>query len=165
MPFVKVEDLKVPAMVGEHYLVLTFVYFRKDGTRLIAPLINHPHNDIENGQKDAHYHVDTRFIDYSRNAHDRDNWFEEIRIYPNQYPPHLFHIDFYYLPMFNERVREITNVVLIKNSTLKHKCIYKGKCPHRGYDLSNAMPVDGVIKCPLHGLLFDADSKQVLNFI
>ena len=27
----------------------------------IIPLINHPHSDKENGQKEVHYHADTRY--------------------------------------------------------------------------------------------------------
>ena len=54
-------------------------------------------------------------------------------------------------------------VRFIKNSKLKHKCIHKGKCPHRGYDLSNVDPIDNQIHCPLHGLIFDAETKKIIN--
>ena len=61
-----------------------------------------------------------------------------------------------------------TPVGLISRSKLKHKCIYKGKCPHRGYDLSQTISTydinyGGDVKlCPLHGLKFDAETGELL---
>jgi len=65
-------------------------------------------------------------------------------------------------------VKHATHVDLIKKSKLKHNCIYKGKCPHRGFDLSNTKPTiddngESVIRCPLHSLKFNAKTKQLIN--
>jgi len=64
-----------------------------------------------------------------------------------------------------------TPVQLIRQSKLKHNCIHKGKCPHRGFDLSNVTPtLEGigrdaieVITCPLHSLKFNATTKQLIE--
>jgi len=45
-------------------------------------------------------------------------------------------LEYHLLPVLNEDFTGITDVSLIEKSKLKNKCIHKGKCPHRGYDLS-----------------------------
>jgi nitrite reductase/ring-hydroxylating ferredoxin subunit len=68
------------------------------------------------------------------------------------------------LKKIHKKEKFITPVSLIKNSKLKHNCIHKGKCPHRGYDLSNEIPNEnGIITCPLHGLQFDKITKKLLT--
>jgi nitrite reductase/ring-hydroxylating ferredoxin subunit len=37
-----------------------------------------------------------------------------------------------------------------------------GKCPHKGIDLSNIEAEDGVITCPLHGLRFSEETKEII---
>lgn len=118
----------------------------------IIPVYNHPHSDKENGQKELHYHVDTRYT----------NSIFKIRIdlplKSNQ------KLEYCYLKKIRDKELRITSTNLIKNSKLKHKCIHKGKCPHRGYDLSNEIPDEnGIITCPLHGLKFDRN-KKLINF-
>jgi hypothetical protein len=124
----------------------------------IVPLIDHPHNDKENGQKEIHYHADTRYFgkqEHLKNYRLNTN----IRITKNE-----FQLEYFYLKKHRKQIGAITNTSLIKNSKLKHKCIHKGKCPHRGYDLSNEIAdKDGIITCPLHGLKFDKFSKKLIN--
>jgi hypothetical protein len=125
---------------------------------LYLPLYDHPHNDIENGQKEIHYHQDTRYIG-------EDNMSDF----------HSFRNGRIGLPLINgetlgyktlTKIREEelfkTPVKMISKSKLKHKCIHKGKCPHRGYPLSDVVPKDGVITCPLHSLKFDSITKQLI---
>ena len=69
-------------------------------------------------------------------------------------------IVYFALPVVSTEHKVITPVKFISKSKLKHKCIYKGKCPHRGYDLSQETPINGVITCPLHGLKFDVKTKK-----
>lgn len=38
------------------------------------------------------------------------------------------------------------------------------KCPHRGHDLRTCPVVNGVIECPLHGLVFDAKTGKNLGY-
>ena len=72
-------------------------------------------------------------------------------------------IKYFVMPVINENFAGITPVNLISKSKLKHKCIHKGKCPHKGYDLSQVKAIDSKITCPLHGLEFDEVSGVVLN--
>lgn len=119
----------------------------------IIPVINHPHSDRENGQKEVHYHTDNRFDSIRSAQGTRLTLSEGDKII--------------YYPM-KCRVLEqsfVTSTLAIKKSKLKHKCIHKGKCPHRGFSLENEIPVNGVITCPLHGLMFNQQTKKLINEI
>lgn len=163
----KVEDVKRPLVKGEKYSVLCIVK-QHEGKLNITPVINHPHDDIENGQPEEHYHVDYRFV-----KHKNDKHFPTVI---NKHSKHYFvdrtrlvvgidgELERFILPVINEDFTGITPVDLIGKSNLSHKCINKGKCPHRGYDLSQTPPINGKITCPLHGLEFDAVSGEILNF-
>jgi hypothetical protein len=187
--YIRVEDVSRPLLKGEKYLVPCIV--REDYQEMIydetdlfldnkdfnshikriyvTPIINHPHNDIENGQPEIHYHVDYRFLKHDgkgnfpkvRNKHSRYFFCEKIR--PQEKLDGV--IKYFVMPVINEDFVGITPVDFISKSKLKHKCIHKGKCPHRGYDLSQVNAVDGIIKCPLHGLEFDTFSGDVINHI
>ncbi len=173
----KVDEIKRPLRVGEKFLVPCIV--RKEYEDLnrkyveyITPVINHPHNDKENGQNEIHYHADFRFINHnfkltrkgkkvgiSFRSHSRHIFADNLR-------PEL-NIDgelvYILLPVISEHFLYNTESEQISNSKLKHNCIYKGKCPHRGYELSQVNAVNGVIQCPLHGLKFDEKTKQLLK--
>lgn len=117
----------------------------------VTPLINHPHSDKENGQKEVHYHADTRYYNGTKNLR------VALPLKPNQ------KLEFRWLYKVAEEMLYRTPVSLTSKSTLKHQCIHKGKCPHRGYDLTNVEPIDGVITCPLHSLRFNATTKQLIK--
>lgn len=175
----KVENVKRPLKAGELFLVPCItresnaygdIYVDRE---FITPVFNHPHNDVENGQKEIHYHVDYRFVKYHNTAggesaysfpqpirrHRKHNFVEHIRPIKD----HHGKLEYILLPVINEDFKGITPVSNIKKSNLKHKCIHKGKCPHRGYDLSQVEPVNGIIRCPLHGLKFNESTKQLIN--
>ena len=124
---------------------------------LILPLIDHLHNDKENGQEEPHYHVDTRC--QSTMIH------QGLRIFPKNIAHNHFIAYRYLVKIRNHQIKStITPVEMISNSKLKHKCIHKGKCPHRGFDLTNEIPDEnGVITCPLHGLKFKASTKDLIR--
>ncbi len=63
----------------------------------------------------------------------------------------------------NDAMRYPTSIDLIAKSKLKHKCIHKGKCPHRGYDLTDVKPINGIITCPLHSLRFNSKTKLLIK--
>ena len=179
----KVEDVKRPLIRGEYLLVpclvktaindeqeawldLTNVQTKK--VMHILPIINHPHNDIENGQLETHYHLDYRFI-----RHSKDGDFPTIR---NSHSLHIFgseirpkqsfgNLEYHLLPVINEEFSGVTPVGFIEKSKLKNKCLHKGKCPHRGYDLSQVKPIGGIITCPLHGLQFNSSDGAVVNIL
>lgn len=123
----------------------------------IMPLFDHPHTDIENGQREVHYHADVRYIDKSKHEQYAQSMRPILPLGPNQ------RLEYRMLLRMDHYDKYATPVQLISKSKLKHKCIHKGKCPHRGYDLSGEIPVNGVITCPLHGLKFSAGTKELLN--
>ncbi len=179
--FPRVESVKRPLKKGEMFLVPCIV---RESTHdvdyrtfigeptyeskrvYVTPVINHPHNDKENGQKEKHYHADYRFLKHNgnletpivRNQHSKYYFCEKNRLQEKLHGE----IQYFVLPVINEEFAVITPVSLIKNSKLKHKCIHKGKCPHRGFDLSQVKAVGGKITCPLHGLQFDEKTKKVV---
>ena len=121
----------------------------------IIPLYNHPHSDKENGQSEIHYHIDSRYT---------NEFFYNTRIsLPLKNNQRL---EYRYLKKLFEKENTYTHVSFIKNSKLKHKCIYKGKCPHRGFNLNSETPdKSGIITCPLHGLKFDTNNNnRIINF-
>ena len=153
----KVEQINRPLIVGEILLVPCFISVGK-----ITPIVKHLHNDVENGQCMPHYHADYRFIDFLNAQFFKKDGYtymvEDInRIDANN------RIDYFEMPVIRAQHGGVTPVDCISKSKLKHKCIYKGKCPHRGFDLSQVAAVNGTITCPLHGLQFNAQSKQLLN--
>lgn len=170
----KTDNLSSPLIVGEFYLVPCYVhsgYLKFHCSKsFITPLLNHPHNDIENGQFETHYHQDDRFIPkfgnkrvlksgkYEILPHIRLNVRESdlVKVFPK--------LEYFALKCIKLEVDSITSPGFISKSKFKHNCIYKNKCPHRGYDLSNEVPVNGVITCPLHGLKFDAETKELINY-
>lgn len=111
------------------------------------PVIDYKHNDVENGQFIPHYHADTRFL--------KNIPIEYALLRPEGDIENEGYFECYHLEL-NSR----TSLNNIGNSKLKYKCIHKGKCPHRGYDLSNEIPnKNGIIICPLHSLKFDKNGK------
>jgi len=172
--FEKVENVKRPLKIGERFFVPCLV--KKEGFSdyedwiddnnkiikrklLITPVINHPHNDKENGQMEIHYHTDYRFVKFNENGYVKMK--HSLHKFANKPRTQLGidgELEYFILPVLNENFMVITPVGLIGKTKLKHKCIYKGKCPHRGYDLSQVPPNEnGIITCPLHGLKFNLE--------
>lgn len=198
--FEKVQTVKRPLKKGELFLVPCIVKsglvmdenwndtvihtrdfsslqaYSKKNLEEINPVIMHPHNDIENGQRETHYHLDYRFIRTG-------DWWkgkeEALYAFPPATRSHRTHqygtakrpinghdgeIYYFLLPVVNpDFIFGVTHPNAISKSKLKHKCIHKGKCPHRGMDLSQVNPINGVITCPLHGLKFSAQTKELIN--
>jgi hypothetical protein len=117
-----------------------------------------PHSDRENGQNYLHYHVDYRFEFGEKSKH---YLFEDSNIRLE----HTKNTKIVYMMMkcIKKSNEFTTPVSYIKNSKLKHKCIIKGKCPHRGQNLTLEPDINGVITCPNHGLQFDAITKQLIT--
>lgn len=126
------------------------------------PVIDHPHNDKENGQPDTHYHLDDRFAGPQEHLPEG----HELDFYSRFYPEQNKHYRKVVLALRaqNPLVATRTATSLISNSKFKHKCIHKGKCPHRGYDLTNVgISPDGTVTCPLHSLKFNPDTLELLD--
>lgn len=141
--------------------------------RYVMPIIDHLHNDVENGQRARHYHGDGRVLDIqnmlpphfsirhaqtSRIFVDNDGKLKE----PFGWTKPV--LAWLYLDVdISKTGSGATTLDLISKSKFKHKCIHKGKCPHRGYDLSNVPAIDGVITCPLHSKKFNAETGEMIN--
>jgi hypothetical protein len=118
-----------------------------------------PHNDIENGQNYLHYHVDYRFK-FKKNS--------ELLLNSESLPRINNNLDKYKIvwnimeciKLENDAITPKTNIY---KSKLKHKCIYKGKCPHRGQSLIGIPGVNGIITCPNHGLQFNEITKELIK--
>lgn len=119
----------------------------------VIPVYNHPHSDIENGQIEKHYHLDSRYVNNTYLQHSRIS----LPLKSNQ------RLEYRNLRKLHNEEIHSTPVIMISKSKMKHQCIHKNKCPHRGYDLSNETPINGVITCPLHSLQFNAITKQIIN--
>ena len=183
-PLVLGEILMVPCVYRENWV--PYEYTEQDVWRdtkdipnfvkkiWITPVIPHLHSDIENGQDFPHYHADFRFIKTTTDIltgeetaipeyHENHTWGHYVRAFPDLYKYKDEGLVYFALPVVSLQHKVITGVKLISKSKIKHKCIHKGKCPHRGYDLSQERAVDGVITCPLHGLKFNEKTKELLN--
>ncbi len=169
--FQKVDEIKRPLIVGEKLLVPCLCkvnYNHKWNVFDVIPVINLPHSDIENGQYDIHYHVDYRFVDFNKKSGSKQKGYSK---YINVIDPTggrinkdtFGDIQYIVLPVKNKNHSLATAIELIQNSQLTHNCIHKGKCPHKGYDLSQEVSVNGIITCPLHGLKFDVSNNNVLT--
>lgn len=175
----RADQLTEPPVVGEFYLVPCYVtprevteldYEYKDGELVemsgnayeyVTPIINHLHTDRENGQSMAHYHADYRFEPYGINQVNMSGAYH--RIFPHDDVHKNKKIEYRVMICRSTAQTGVTPSNMIRRSNLKHKCIHKGKCPHRGYDLSSVVPVNGEITCPLHGLRFNAHTKELLH--
>lgn len=172
----KIDELKEPPIIGKYYLVPCIYkseeiiegsnilhlydnngsYYIQKSKKIIdekfIPIINFPHNDKQTGQKEYHYHLDTRFILHNHNFPIRIN--KEV----NQ------DLRYISLKCYSQINTYSTHNSLIKNIKLYQKCISsKNKCPHKKYDLSQIVPIDGVITCPLHSLKFNSITKQLIE--
>lgn len=159
----KLNDLYyVPCFFKEYKNYLKYNGINNIIEKLIIPYIDYYHDDVENGQKEKHYHFDDRFIPV-------DNDTKIPSFYPTRFTNFQMLItEKYYkrdiiMKCVSLKIDSITPLFNIKNSKLKHKCIHKNKCPHRGYDLSNELVINGIITCPLHNLKFDSITKKLLN--
>jgi Rieske [2Fe-2S] domain len=126
----------------------------------IIPLIDHPHSDRENGQNELHYHIDSRYLGNQKSLKNYSLVNYDFRPLQKKYK-----FIYMMLQKNSDNFDFTTEAHFIKKSKLKHDCIYKGKCPHRGFDLSNIKPIDGVITCPLHSLKFDMVTKKIINLL
>lgn len=167
----KSDNISKPLELNKYYLVpcyytitefsehTDFLCKNVEHITILYPIINHLHNDKENGQSLGHYHTDNRFISINKEHIINKNI---LRLDTNQIKNKDLKFNYFKMKCINLDITTKTPTALIKNSNLKNKCIHKNKCPHRGYDLSNEHALDGIITCPLHGLKFNSNTKQLL---
>lgn len=174
----KVENVNRPLKKGEYFLV-PCITEEFNGNLYITPVYNNPHDDKISGQEKVHYHTDYRFVK-TYDEH-KPKLFKKLSYQRYDMPlrlkgNHIFasegprielkdykKLEYFILPVVSEKFKVITNPGLISKG-LENKCIKNGKCPHKGFNLNQVPEVNGVIKCPLHGLEFDSVTKKVINF-
>lgn len=145
--------------IGQYYDIPCAV-FNENGKHMVVPVINHIHSDEKSGQDYLHYHSDNRFVSNkhvnspSRYIPTRINLVEDIEFIGIRVRRRRF---------YREDQTAITNSTLVLGNMKKTACITNGKCPHTGYDLSEIESVNGIIKCPLHGLTFDSKTKRLIT--
>lgn len=172
-PLVKGELLMVPCIV-KYEVIDDYEYNGRTGEFeplyqiYISPVFNLPHSDKNNGQEEIHYHLDYRFIKTIGEDEQSYDFPTPIKrhsrhVFGHSIRPLEGRIRYFSLIVIRENFVGITPPKFIKNSKLKHKCIHKGKCPHKRYDLSQVSPKEGVIQCPLHGLKFNSTNKKLIN--
>lgn len=156
---IKGEIYLVPCLEIKKEIISKLGYFYEDKNSLdpfcYTPVLNLPHSDKENGQPEIHYHLDDRFkpllkskLNFIYLQRPRKSYVERVI---------LIAMECKYVEVYTT-----TPVTMIKNSKLKHKCIFKNKCPHRGFDLSTTQEdSEGILTCPLHGLKFK--NKILIN--
>ena len=176
----KVEDVKRPLKVGEVFLVPCIVRGEKHtGKRIlyITPVFNLPHNDVASGQREIHYHTDYRFVRVKMKVRGpaRDRYKFSFPKVVRRHSEHLFvetirptleHVEnflvYYELPVINEGFVGITPPETINKEAIKHKCLVRGKCPHRGFDMSQVEGnQQGIKTCPMHGLRFNKEGRML----
>jgi hypothetical protein len=117
----------------------------------VVPLYDLLHNDKESGQDVFHYHVNNRYV---KGFPDRLR--VDMPLKENQ------SLQYRFIKKVKDVETATTATELVNTSKLKHKCIVNGKCPHKGYDLTNELPDEnGVVTCPLHGLKFNKQKQLI----
>lgn len=172
-----VKLIKKMYKVGKYYKVPCVVVPKLDHNGLepyfagrTMPIIDNLHNDIDIlNVKMFHYHIDWRFVDKRI-----FNSFDDIFGVPDfQRVAKVIWVDIQNKPEIiykNLRCKRDFEVVFpekyqkLFNEKYKGAKLIKGHiCPHKLQDLSNVNPNEkGEIVCPLHGLKFCKNSKQLI---
>ena len=166
----RIDSISRPLMIGEMFTVACLVK-RDEYNNIIAftPVINTPHSDKENGQPEIHYHADFRFVVTEKSTDTGIGMvITDERIGFNMAKARVElgidgELEYHTLSVMGKEHYGTAQTMFIRNSKLNHKCITNNKCPHRGFDLSQIVPVDGIITCPLHGLRFHSESGNITD--
>lgn len=174
--------LKTPPVVGQTYMVPVT---KLNGFAWITvPVIGHAHNDRELGMQDVdHIHIDRRFITdaellligfsdstlANRNGTVALNISllngEPLKVWEE--PRECLVDDFPQWRSFKagragllaKEVRQLREEKGVTHLNMDCKV-----CPHKGTRLDNCKPRDGVLLCPAHGMEFDAETGEILQF-
>jgi hypothetical protein len=161
----RVDRLKEPPVIGQTYLVPT-VFGQWHHLLRDWPVIGLKHDDIEHLNFDrVHYHLDTRFLRVS----------EEL-LYGAPYRPLHARGDVPLGPVKLARRKMIRAPLSFDGPaefTVKFDAAFAGQqcgkgkrgwvCPHKHFPLGSIESIDGVLKCPLHGLRIDAATGRCLS--
>ena len=153
-------------IVGNYYRVPCLVEEIDGKIQKIIPVYNNYHNDVESGQKEFHYHLDTRFV--AENNYVITKTVEAILLpFGIRFGKEGFKKEIWVLQAQKEFHSAVTPISYIK----KHLIKLSGKkvkncniCPHKGYNLEGVREYAGIKTCPLHGLSIDVLNKRVLEY-
>lgn len=168
---IKISELKSPPRVGKVYIVPCV---KRISDNLKIPILI-PGHYAEDRYNSFHYHIDTRFAKRQVKAAFVDMYYLSVGandcFYPidtpmicirkQKYPnlsPKLVNI----FTSLQDDINQFQNG-LCKKYQKAHLDLSCKKCPHQGTDLDSIPIIDGKIKCPSHGLTFDAQTGKVLS--
>lgn len=167
----RVDRLKEPPVVGQHYLV-PLVRGVWHGMLRDWPVIGLKHDDAEFlNFSIPHYHIDTRFL-RARNGYVWKAPFAPLHDPWSGSTPGTPPLG---KPFFRRRKCLRAQHIFIGPTKFMWKLEegFKGRqcasgkrgfvCPHKQFPLGSTPAIDGVITCPLHGLRIEASTGLVLG--
>lgn len=187
MALQNITDLKEPPVPGQFYLVpaVFYIYSHVSLKRRWWPVLGPKHEDADHlNFKWVHYHLDRRFLSDAtiNRAHSWGDDGDTIIALGPIMEPHWGNND--YGPMPEPQLRRmkchragIGFPPASERSELFRKFYssYRGRkcprdaeghliCPHKGARLTSLVPNEqGIITCPLHGLLIDLRTETVMG--
>lgn len=151
----RVDEMTSEPIVGQEYLVPT-VYGEWETFYKDWPVLGTKHEDWDHlGFGIAHYHFDWRFIPQGPECPARHQVIINIKPHSNKLSKLIC--------VRRMLPHELYNAPDSMRSEFAGRQCQRDKnggwiCPHRGMRLGSAPVVDGLITCPLHGLVIDAAS-------
>lgn len=163
MSIQKVDVLTAPPVVGQYYLV-PIVHGMWCGRTAWYAVMGEKHEDSKffNFEK-QHYHLDRRFLPNHKSDDAVAKPFHDMPVISLSAPKlglrkcQQVMIPF---PIYPKQVRAMQRH-LAGAQCQAHATGWV--CPHRGFRLGSIEAVDGIIRCPLHGLQIDAASGVVIG--
>lgn len=172
----RIDELSVPPVVGERYLVPTIRY-KWFGEVAAWPVIGPKHDDLEIINFAApHYHVDGRFLTRAQARKAHRYYFRGVSLALASAPIHVNLGSDESLPALVWRTRVCFTASVAYPDEIARRAwlprlesYYQADnlragsggwvCPHRGAPLGSMLPDDdGCITCPLHGLRWHAET-------
>ena len=157
----KFYDVPVAILNDVTYKSAAFGYHR------IIPIIGDKHDDLEIiGINEIHYHVDWRFVGLSLYESNSREYYGSIGVElgtvlsvgdVKEMSTRRLKCkrDFSPYPKFPKFIPKL-------QEKYKGAVAKKGRCPHKGVDLTTIRPdSDGCVTCPLHGLKWNASTWEL----
>lgn len=174
----RVDELKTQPVIGKYYLVPCAVspHWSKS-----VPVLGPAHSDADRlAFKLDHWHYDVRFWGFIdlQSAYPiaiRTRRPDDLSLIARWYMSHVIAVHdssvaykrrkcYRAMPDLQEPESATSRLIIQKLradfSTQNLNC---GKCPHRGIDLSSMPSDNGLIKCPGHGLIWDAKTGGAVS--
>jgi hypothetical protein len=144
-----------------------FLNFAKKGQWI--PILLPKHDDPEIGAPFQHYHLDFRFLTEWSLKKAGFAWvLAQPHGYGETHQRKFYQEEIVYRRMKCKREmpqypRHIARWMPTLCAKYKGSRLVNGKCPHKGIDLSGCVPVNGVVTCPGHGLMWDVETGKMVE--